>query len=57
MIGVIFALGFEAKNFNKILSNSRIIYYILNVTGPRIADDLDSTITKGLVQFRKNEYG
>jgi purine-nucleoside phosphorylase len=50
MIGVIFALGFEAKNFKKRFSNSNIKYCIINATGLRIADEIDFIIRKNNIQ-------
>lgn len=50
MIGVVFALKFEAKNFKKIFNNSSVEYYIFNVTGAQIADDLDYIIRKNNIQ-------
>jgi hypothetical protein len=50
VIGVIFALGFEAKNFKKTFSHSKIKYCILNVTGVRIADEVHFLIRKNNIQ-------
>jgi len=50
MIGVIFALRFEAKNFKKRFSHSKIKYCILDVTGMRIAEEVDYLIRKNNIQ-------
>ena len=50
MIGVVFALEFEAKNFKKNLSNSNIKYCIINLTGLRIAEEVDFLIRKNNIQ-------
>jgi purine-nucleoside phosphorylase len=50
MIGVIFALGFEAKNFKKRFSNSNIKYCIINATGLRIAEEIHFIIRKNNIQ-------
>jgi hypothetical protein len=50
VIGVIFALGFEAKNFKKTFSHSNLKYCILNVTGMRIAEEVDFLIRKYNIQ-------
>ena len=50
MIGIVFALGFEAKNFKKTFSHSKIKYCILNVTGVRIAEEVDFLIRKNNIQ-------
>ncbi len=50
MIGVVFALEFEAKNFKKNLSNSNIKYCIINLTGLRIAEEVDCLIRKNNIQ-------
>jgi hypothetical protein len=50
MIGVVFALGFEAKNFKKTFSHSNLKYCILNVAGMRIAEGLDFLIRKNNIQ-------
>ena len=50
MIGVIFALGFEAKNFKIHFSHSNIEYCIINMTGLRIAEEIDYLIRKNNIQ-------
>jgi purine-nucleoside phosphorylase len=50
VIGIVFALGFEAKNFKKNFSHSKIKYCILNVTGVRIAEEVDFLIRKNNIQ-------
>ncbi len=50
MIGVVFALEFEAKNFKRNLSNSNIKYCIINLTGLRIAEEVDFLIRKNNIQ-------
>jgi nucleoside phosphorylase len=50
MIGVIFALRFEAKNFKKRFSHSKIKYCILDVTGMRMAEEVDFLIRKNNIQ-------
>jgi hypothetical protein len=50
MIAVVFALGFEAKNFNKHANNSNIEYCICNLTGRRITDEIYNIIRKNNIQ-------
>lgn len=50
MIAIVFALGFEAKSFNKEPKNSNTKYCIYNVTGKRIADEVCHTIRKNNIQ-------
>ena len=50
MIGVVFALGFEAKNFKKHNSNSNTRYCIINMTGLRFAEEIDFIIRKNNIQ-------
>ena len=50
MIAIVFALGFEAKNFNKHANNSNTEYCIYNLTGRRIADEIYNLIRKNNIQ-------
>ena len=50
MIAIVFALGFEAKNFNKHTNDSNTEYCIYNLTGRRIADEIDNLIRKNNIQ-------
>jgi hypothetical protein len=50
VIGVVFALGFETKNFKNNFSHSKIEYCILNVTGIQIAEEVDFLIRKNNTQ-------
>ena len=50
MIAIVFALGFEAKNFNKHANNSNTKYCIYNLTGRRFADEIDNLIRKNNIQ-------
>ena len=50
MIAVVFALGFEAKNFSKIANTSDAMYCIHNVTGKLLADEVGHTIRKNNIQ-------
>jgi hypothetical protein len=50
MIAIVFALGFEAKNFNKHTNNSNTEYCICNLTGNRITDEIYKLIRKNNIQ-------
>lgn len=50
MIAVIFALGFEAKNFSKTANTSDAMYCIYHVTGSLLADKVGYTIRKNNIQ-------
>lgn len=50
MIAIVFALGFEAKNFNKTFSKSNTRFCIYDVTGKSIRDEVRDTIRKNNVQ-------
>jgi hypothetical protein len=50
MIAIVFALGFEARNFNKTFSKSNTRFCIYDVTGKSIRDDVRDTIRKNNIQ-------
>ena len=50
MIGIVFAFGFDTKNFKKNFSHSKIKYCTLIMTGARITEGVVFLIRKNNIQ-------